>query len=89
MKTAPLLVAGLTAIAALGAGALLAAEDRALFEPRQARIASWVDEAADLMEQEPTGSGGLLPVAGEARASALERNRRAVRHPGARRSSAP
>jgi hypothetical protein len=91
VKTAPSFVAGLTAIAALGAGALLAAEDRALFEPRQVLITSWVEDAEGLIEQAPSGAGGLLPVGGERRAGAAadQTHRPTTLRPGAPRSSAP
>ncbi|MBX3621048.1 MAG: hypothetical protein KF891_13845 [Rhizobacter sp.] len=45
MKAAPFFVAGLTASAALAAGALLTAEDRALFEPQHAMLVGLVDGA--------------------------------------------
>lgn len=44
MKSAPSLMAAVTAVAALGAGALLAAEDRMLFEPQQAMLVGLVDD---------------------------------------------
>jgi hypothetical protein len=46
VKAAPFFVAGLTASAALAAGVLLAAEDRALFEPRHAMLIGLADDAA-------------------------------------------
>ena len=45
MKTAPHLVVGLTACAALAAGFVLATEDRALFEPCQAQMVVCADDA--------------------------------------------
>lgn len=53
MKPVPSLMAAVTAVAALAAGALLAAEDRMLFEPQQAMLVGLVDEAGMLLEEQP------------------------------------
>ena len=45
MRTAPHFVVGLTALAALSAGVVLAVEDRALFDSRQAMLLVLIDES--------------------------------------------
>jgi hypothetical protein len=53
MKSAPShipsLMAAVTAVAALGAGALLAAEDRMLFEPQHAMLVGLVDDVGSAL----------------------------------------
>lgn len=53
MKSAPSLMAAVTAVAALAAGALLAAEDRMLFEPQQAMLVGLVDDVGVLLDEDP------------------------------------
>jgi hypothetical protein len=53
MKTAPSLMAAVTAVAALAAGALLAAEDRMLFEPQHAMLVGLVDDVSATLGEQP------------------------------------
>lgn len=53
MKPAPSLMAAVTAAAALAAGALLAVDDRMLFEPQQAMLAGLVDDVGELLAEPP------------------------------------
>lgn len=54
MKSAPSLMAAVTAVAALAAGGLLAAEDRMLFEPQQAMLVGLLDDVSStLLEEQP------------------------------------
>jgi hypothetical protein len=53
MKTAPSLMAAVTAVAALAAGALLAAEDRMLFEPQHAMLIGLVDDVSASLGEQP------------------------------------
>jgi hypothetical protein len=74
MKSAPSpsIMAAVTAVAALAAGGLLAAEDRMLFEPQQVMLVGLVDDAGSvLLFDEPAAM--RRPVDG--------------RHPGSRASS--
>lgn len=50
MKSAPSFIAAVTAVAALGAGALLAIEDRMLFEPGEALLVALVDEVGPALQ---------------------------------------
>lgn len=56
MKTAPHFVAGLTALAALSAGMVLAVEDTALFDPKQAMLLLLLDEGPG------DATGGAFPA---------------------------
>jgi hypothetical protein len=56
MKTAPHFVVGLTALAALSAGAVLAVEDRALFDPKQAMLLVPIDDGPG------DATGGTFPT---------------------------
>jgi hypothetical protein len=53
MKSAPSLMAAVTAVAALAGTALLAAEDRMLFEPQQAMLVGLADELGEFFTEEP------------------------------------
>ncbi|MBL0727779.1 hypothetical protein [Piscinibacter sp. HJYY11] len=53
MKTAPSLIATVTAVGALAAGGLLASEDRMLFEPQQATLVGLVDDVSEALIDEP------------------------------------
>ncbi len=59
MKSAPSLMAAVTAVAALAAGGLLAAEDRMLFEPQQAMLVGLVDDMSTLIDDP---AAARLPV---------------------------
>jgi hypothetical protein len=53
MKSAPSLMAAVTAVAALAGTALLAAEDRMLFEPQHAMLVGLADELGEVFIEEP------------------------------------
>lgn len=53
MKTAPSLIAAVTAAGALAAGGLLASEDRMLFEPQHATMVGLVDDLSSSLLDEP------------------------------------
>lgn len=77
MKAAPSFMAAVTAAAALGAGALLATEDRMLFEPQQAMLAGAAEDLGSLW-----GDGPLVnqrPASARAGAAVLEVRRNAGR----------
>lgn len=84
MKTTPSLIAGLTASAALVAGVLLAAEDRALFEPQHAMLADLADPVGTGVSPAATrlDAHRLLPSAAELRAH--DGPRRAAQRAGTR-----
>jgi len=50
MKTTPNFIVGVTAFAALTAGVLLAVEDPALFDPKQAMLVNADEHPADAMD---------------------------------------
>lgn len=76
MKPAPSLMAAVTAVAALAAGALLAAEDRMLFEPQQAMLVSWVDDMGALLVDEPSVRPPAEPRRSVSRAGSGTQERR-------------
>lgn len=77
MKSAPHLIAGFTAAAALGAVVLLAAEDRALFEPQHAAmLLEVVDPAGPAWAPARLAPQRVVPAAREHEAARRDPARR-------------
>lgn len=77
MKSAPSLMAAVTAVAALAAGGLLASEDRMLFEPQQAMLVGVIDEIGSaLLEEQPAVRHAMEPRRAVHRAGSGAQERR-------------